>query len=339
MKSRLFSPRFVLPSLLPLATIGGCRALVRVQLFRGNDMSAIHEETAKTGNETAFAAVAIPEDAINAASAAEPAHAQAPREPVASDARPVTDGADDQELEEELQRMETDAATLHREGMISESEAEEKREQVERTRRVFRDLPPAERAAIIRRRREIGRQLLDRQLSGAAIVPAAVRLNHTRLKPLFEQWWPYINRMSINMQRFGRSTFGVDDMETVNAFFDKQLASLESYVGEQFDVAEGFRARTEREMMERGDLVFKPTVTKPSLEIEVEAYSRFSMRMLAVITRFDKVMDHFDFLVWNGVRDQGDVDEEVSRFLRKFHPVGVRGYMTHLRLMTAVRGL
>lgn len=304
-------------------------------------MSTIHEETAKTDNDTALSAAASAADAINTASAIGPAHPEAPaqQEPGTSDARPVTDGADDQELEEELQRMETDAATLHREGMISESEAEEKREQVERTRRVFRDLPPAERAAIIRRRREIGRQLLDRQLSGAAIVPAAVRLNHTRLKPLFEQWWPYINRMSINMQRFGRSTFGVDDMETVNAFFDKQLASLESYVGEQLDVAEGFRARTEREMMARGDLVFNPTVTKPSLEIEVEAYSRFSMRMLAVITRFDKVMDHFDFLVWNGVRDQGDVDEEVGRFLRKFHPVGVRGYMTHLRLMTAVRAL
>jgi hypothetical protein len=49
-------------------------------------------------------------------------------------------------------------------------------------------------------------------------------------------------------------------------------------------------------------------------------------------------MDHFDFLVWNGVRDQSDVDEETVRFLRKFHPIGLRGYQTHLRLMTTVRG-
>jgi hypothetical protein len=69
-------------------------------------------------------------------------------------------------------------------------------------------------------------------------------------------------------------------------------------------------------------------VTKPSLDIEVEAYSRFSMRLLTVILKFDEVMDHFDFLVWNGIRDQSDVDDETARFLRKFHPVGLRGYTT-----------
>jgi hypothetical protein len=251
---------------------------------------------------------------------------------------PTTDGADDGELERELQQMEDDAATLQKEGMISESEAQEKREQVARTRKLFRDLPPAERAAIVRRRREIGRQLLDRQLSGAAIVPAAVRLNHTRLKPLFEQWWPYLNRMSINMQRFGRSTFSAQDQGAVTDWFEKQVGELEAYVNEQFEVAEGFRTRSETEMKSRGEIVFSPTVTLPSLDIEVETYSRFSMRLLSIVMKFDRVMDHFDFLVWNGIRDQSDVDEETARFLRKFHPVGVRGYMTHLRLMTTVRG-
>jgi hypothetical protein len=251
---------------------------------------------------------------------------------------PTTDGADDGELERELQQMEDDAATLQKEGMISESEAQEKREQVARTRKLFRDLPPAERAAIVRRRREIGRQLLDRQLSGAAIVPAAVRLNHTRLKPLFEQWWPYLNRMSINMQRFGRSTFSAQDQGAVTDWFEKQVRELEAYVNEQFEVAEGFRMRSETEMKSRGEIVFSPTVTLPSLDIEVETYSRFSMRLLSIVMKFDRVMDHFDFLVWNGIRDQSDVDEETARFLRKFHPVGVRGYMTHLRLMTTVRG-
>ena len=251
---------------------------------------------------------------------------------------PTTDGADDGELERELQQMEDDAATLQKEGMISESEAQEKREQVARTRKLFRDLPPAERAAIVRRRREIGRQLLDRQLSGAAIVPAAVRLNHTRLKPLFEQWWPYLNRMSINMQRFGRSTFSAQDQGAVTDWFEKQVGELEGYVNEQFEVAEGFRTRSETEMKSRGEIVFSPTVTLPSLDIEVETYSRFSMRLLSIVMKFDRVMDHFDFLVWNGIRDQSDVDEETARFLRKFHPVGVRGYMTHLRLMTTVRG-
>jgi hypothetical protein len=252
--------------------------------------------------------------------------------------RPTTDGADDVELENELAQMESDAATLQREGMISAAEADEKREQVARTRKLFRELPPAERVRIIQRRREIGRELMNKQLSGAAVVSTDVRLKHTRLKPLFEQWWPYLNRMSINMQRFGRATFGADDQETVTTFFDKQLNDLEAYVNEQLEVAQGFRVRTETEMRERGDIVFSPTVTKPSLDITVEAYSRFSMRLLSVMLRYDQVMDHFDFLVWNGVRDQSDADEETSRFLRKFHPIGVRGYMTHLRLMTTVRG-
>ncbi|WP_454830610.1 ATPase [Paraburkholderia xenovorans] len=250
----------------------------------------------------------------------------------------VTDGADGGEIEAELQQMEEAANTLQKEGMISESEAAEKREQVARTRKLFRELSPAERVAIVQRRREIGRELMNRQLSGAAVVQATVRLNHTRLKPLFEQWWPYLNRMSINLQRFGRSTFGTEDLSTVTAWFEKQVGELEAYVEEQLNVAAGFREKTEARMKEQGDIVFAPTVTKPSLDIQVEAYSRFSMRVLSLLLKFDKVMDHFDFLVWNSVRDQSDVDEETTRFLRKFHPVGVRGYMTHLRLMTTVRG-
>jgi hypothetical protein len=250
----------------------------------------------------------------------------------------TTDGADGGEIELELQQMEDAANTLQKEGMISEAEATEKREQVARTRKMFRELSPAERAAIVQRRREIGRELMSRQLSGAAVVQAAVRLNHTRLKPLFEQWWPYLNRMSINMQRFGRSTFGAEDQGLVTAFFEKQVGELEAYVEEQLSVAQGFREKTEARLREQGDIVFAPSVTKPSLEIDVEAYSRFSMRVLSLLMKFDKVMDHFDFLVWNGVRGQSDVDEETTRFLRKFHPIGVRGYMTHLRLMTTVRG-
>ncbi|TDN59020.1 ATPase [Paraburkholderia sp. BL10I2N1] len=299
-------------------------------------MSTINEETNvvddAAANTTAGAGAGVNAATVTGAAA----HPTA--EPGANAGPLVTDGADDGEIESELQQMEDAATTLQKEGMISESEAAEKREQVARTRKAFRDLPPAERAAIVQRRREIGRELMNRQLSGAAVVKATVRLNHTRLKPLFEQWWPYLNRMSINMQRFGRSTFGAEDQGAVITWFEKQVVELEAYVNEQLDVASGFRGRTETEMKARGEIVFAPTVTKPSLDIEVEAYSRFSMRLLSLMLKFDQVMDNFDFLVWNGIRDQSDVDEETSRFLRKFHPVGVRGYMTHLRLMTTVRG-
>ncbi|WP_175958012.1 ATPase [Burkholderia sp. BCC0405] len=259
-------------------------------------------------------------------------------EPTTGDARQTTDGADDGEVERELDEMERSAGVLQREGLISAAEAEQKLEEVARTRTLFRDLSPAERARIIQRRREIGRELMNKQLSGAAVVTARVTMKHTRLKPLFEQWWPYLNRMTINMQRFGRTTYGANEQGIVSTWFEKQLDQLEAYVNEQLDVAQGFREKTENEMRQRKETVFEPSVTKPSLDIEVEAYSRFSMRLLSVILKFDQVMDHFDFLVWNGIRDQSDVDDETARFLRKFHPVGLRGYTTHLKLMNTVRG-
>ncbi|WP_323122528.1 ATPase [Burkholderia alba] len=255
-----------------------------------------------------------------------------------SDTRQTTDGADDGEVERELDEMANSANVLQREGLISSDEAKLKLEEVARTRTLFRDLSPTERARIIQRRREIGRELMNKQLSGAAVVTARVTMKHTRLRPLFEQWWPYLNRMTINMQRFGRATYGANEQGIVSTWFEKQLDQLEAYVNEQLDVAQGFREKTETEMRDRGETVFAPTVTKPSLDIEVEAYSRFSMRLLSVILKFDQVMDHFDFLVWNGIRDQSDVDDETARFLRKFHPVGLRGYTTHLKLMNTVRG-
>ncbi|UEP39725.1 ATPase (plasmid) [Burkholderia ambifaria] len=255
-----------------------------------------------------------------------------------NDVRQTTDGADDGDVERELDEMERSAGILQREGLISAEEAVTKLEEVARTRTLFRDLPPEQRARIVQRRREIGRELMNKQLSGAAVVTARVTMKHTRLKPLFEQWWPYLNRMTINMQRFGRATYGANEQGIVSTWFEKQLDQLEGYVNEQLDVAKGFREKTETEMRARGETVFEPTVTKPSLDIEVEAYSRFSMRLLSVILKFDQVMDHFDFLVWNGIRDQSDVDDETARFLRKFHPVGLRGYTTHLKLMNTVRG-
>ena len=35
---------------------------------------------------------------------------------------------------------------------------------------------------------------------------------------------------------------------------------------------------------------------------------------------------------------QSDVDDEAVNFLKRFNPLGIRGYMTHLKLMTTVRG-
>ncbi|XUW93305.1 ATPase (plasmid) [Burkholderia sp. M6-3] len=275
--------------------------------------------------------------AADAQAATATAHAEALQ--AGGEGGPDVAAEGEREIESELTQMAADADRLQKEGVISPDDANMKRAEVEKTRKLFRDLPASERIAIIRRRRELGRQLMERQLSGAAVVPAQVRLNHTRLKPLFEQWWPYLNRMSVNMQRFGDSTFGEGDKNAVNNFFEKQIKSIEEYVEESLRVAVGFREKKEAELREGGEFVFEPSIPMPALDMTVEVYSRFSMRVLSAIMKFDKVMDQFDFMVWNGIRDQSDVDDETVHFLKKVNPLGVRGYMTHLRLMTTVRGL
>jgi hypothetical protein len=254
---------------------------------------------------------------------------------------PTTLGSIDSsgDVETELAEMEQSADVLRNEGLISTADHEERKAQVERTRKLFRDLAPEDRQAIVRRRRELGLLILNRELAGAAVVPVALKLNHTRLRPLFEQWWPYMNRMSLNLQRFGAATFSRTELSTLENYLERELSKIEDYVDEQLRVAKAYREQREQEMRARYEIVFEPTIQRPSLALEVQAYSRFSVRALQVLIKFDQTMDQFDFMVWNGIRDQSDVNDEVTRFLRKFQPLGLRSYTTHLKLMTTVRGI
>uniref|UniRef100_UPI003F498CC8 ATPase n=1 Tax=Cupriavidus taiwanensis TaxID=164546 RepID=UPI003F498CC8 len=260
---------------------------------------------------------------------------------VPMDAGGAAEGASDRvdDVETELIAMEASADALRKEGLISTTDLEKKKAEVERTRKLFRELSPEDRQAIVRRRRELGRQILDRELAGAAVVAVSLKLNHTRLRPLFEQWWPYMNRMSLNLQRFGQSTFSRSELTTIEAFLERELAKLEDYVDEQLRVAKAYREQRESEMRAKDDIIFQPTITRPSVDLEVQAFSRFAVRALQVLIKFDQAMDQFDFMVWNGIRDMTDVNEEVMRFLRKFQPLGLRSYTTHLKLMTTVRGV
>ncbi|TDF64904.1 ATPase [Cupriavidus sp. L7L] len=254
---------------------------------------------------------------------------------------PTTLGSIDSsgDVETELAEMEQSADVLRNEGLISTADHEERKAQVERTRKLFRDLAPEDRQAIVRRRRELGLLILNRELAGAAVVPVALKLNHTRLRPLFEQWWPYMNRMSLNLQRFGAATFSRSELSTLENYLERELSKIEDYVDEQLRVAKAYREQREQEMRAKDEIVFVPTIQRPSLALEVQAYSRFSVRALQVLIKFDQAMDQFDFMVWNGIRDQSDVNDEVTRFLRKFQPLGLRSYTTHLKLMTTVRGI
>ncbi|QBY56322.1 ATPase [Cupriavidus oxalaticus] len=254
---------------------------------------------------------------------------------------PTTLGSIDSsgDVETELAEMEQSADVLRKEGLISTADHEERKAQVERTRKLFRDLAPEDRQAIVRRRRELGLLILNRELAGAAVVPVALKLNHTRLRPLFEQWWPYMNRMSLNLQRFGAATFSRTELSTLENYLERELSKIEDYVDEQLRVAKAYREQREQEMRVQGEIVFVPTIQRPSLALEVQSYSRFAVRALQLLIKFDQTMDQFDFMVWNGIRDQSDVNDEVTRFLRKFQPLGLRSYTTHLKLMTTVRGI
>ncbi|QET04104.1 ATPase (plasmid) [Cupriavidus pauculus] len=244
-----------------------------------------------------------------------------------------------EDVETELTQMAASADALRAEGIISTADADAKKAEVERTRKRFRELSPEDRQAIVRRRRELGMQILSRELSGAAVVVVGLKINHTRLRPLFEQWWPYMNRMSLNLQRFGQSTFSRAELATVEKYLETEMVRIEEYVDEQLRVATAYREQREKDMTDRGDYIFRPEIVRPAIDLEVQAYSRFAVRALQVLIKFDKAMDEFDFMVWNGIRDQTDVNEEVTRFLRKFQPLGLRSYTTHLKLMTTVRGI
>ena len=243
------------------------------------------------------------------------------------------------DVDAELNQMAASAEVLHKEGLISSADAEKKKAEVESTRKRFRELSPEDRQAIVRRRRELGMQILNRQLAGAAVVVVGLKINHTRLRPLFEQWWPYMNRMSLNLQRFGQTTFSRTELATLEKYLEGEMVKIEEYVEEQFRVASGYREQREKDMQDRGDYVFRPEIVRPAVDLEVQAYSRFAVRALQVLIKFDKTMDEFDFMVWNGIRDQTDVNDEVSRFLRKFQPLGLRSFTAHLKLMETVRAV
>ncbi|CAG9186003.1 ATPase [Cupriavidus pampae] len=244
-----------------------------------------------------------------------------------------------EDVEAELTQMAASADALRAEGIITTADADAKKAEVERTRKRFRELSPEDRQAIVRRRRELGMQILTRQLSGAAVVVVGLKINHTRLRPLFEQWWPYMNRMSLNLQRFGQNTFSRAELATIEKYLEAEMVRIEEYVDEQLRVATAYREQREKDMTDRGDYVFRPEIVRPAIELEVQAYSRFAVRALQVLIKFDKTMDEFDFMVWNGIRDQTDVNEEVTRFLRKFQPLGLRSFTTHLKLMETVRAV
>lgn len=243
------------------------------------------------------------------------------------------------DVDAELNQMAASAEVLHKEGLISSADAEKKKAEVESTRKRFRELSPEDRQAIVRRRRELGMQILSRQLAGAAVVVVGLKINHTRLRPLFEQWWPYMNRMSLNLQRFGQTTFSRTELAALEKYLEGEMVKIEEYVEEQFRVATAYREQREKDMQDRGDYVFRPEIVRPAVDMEVQAYSRFAVRALQVLIKFDKTMDEFDFMVWNGIRDQTDVNDEVSRFLRKFQPLGLRSFTAHLKLMETVRAV
>ncbi|CAE6962962.1 ATPase [Paraburkholderia domus] len=248
--------------------------------------------------------------------------------------------AEDAPFTAELEQMTKTAAALQEQGLLTVDEAAEQVVEAEQTRRRYQNLSADEKRAINRRLKEQGRRLLERQVSGAPVIVETVTLNHNRLTPVLLTWWAFLNRMSVNIGRFGRSTFeNQRNADTVQKWFEDQQTKLSEYAGEQLDVAAAFCTQAEQLIIEKGRKPLRPTITRPSLVIEVEAFTPYSYDLLQTIINFDKAMSYFDFMVFNRVRDQSDVDDEVNRFLNKLRPVGVRGLNTHRKLMLTIQNL
>jgi hypothetical protein len=248
--------------------------------------------------------------------------------------------AEDAPFAAELDQMTKTADALKEQGLLTAEEAAEQHAEVEQTRRRYEDLTPEEKRAVNRRLREQGRRLLERKVSGAPVIVETVTLNHNRLTPIIETWWAFLNRMSVNIGRFGRTTFdGQKQADTVQKWFEDQQTKLHGYVSEQVDVAKAFTAQAEQLIIENGRKPLRPIITRPSLVIEVEAFTPYSYDLLQTIIAFDQAMGYFDFMVFNRVRDQSDVDDEVNRFINKLRPVGLRGLNTHRKLMLTINNL
>jgi hypothetical protein len=251
-----------------------------------------------------------------------------------ADGEPVGGGAEDAPFAAELDQMTKTADELKEQGLLTAEEAAQQHVEVEQTRRRYENLSPDEKRAVNRRLREQGRRLLERKVSGAPVISETVTLNHNRLTPILETWWAFLNRMSVNIGRFGRTTFdGQKHADTVQKWFEDQQTKLSEYVNEQLDVAKAFTTQAEQLIVENGRKPLRPTITRPSLVIEVEAFTPYSYDLLQTIRDFD------DFMVFNRVRDQSDVDDEVNRFINKLRPVGLRGLNTHRKLMLTINNL
>lgn len=240
----------------------------------------------------------------------------------------------------ELKDMSTTAERLQAAGLLTADEVVVDKEETERTRRRYEELSPEERRAVNRRLREQGRRILERKVSGAPVVEMGVVINHNRLVPVLETWWAFLNRMSVNMARFGSRTFdGQKQADTVSKWFDDQQVKLREYVNEQLDVSKAFVELAEENARVAGRTPLRPTISQPALTIHVEAFTAYSHELLETIVAFDQVMGYFDAMVFNRVRDQRDIDDEVTRFINKLRPVGVRGLITHRKLMLTIQNL
>ncbi|GJG97770.1 ATPase [Cupriavidus pauculus] len=247
------------------------------------------------------------------------------------------------DVETELQEIEACAETLLQDGLIADADVAEDANDADdvagagQARRMFHELPREQRQAIVRRRRDIGLHIMGRQAIATPVVSVPLQLNHARLRGLFEGWWPYLNRVELDLQRLGRLVFSKSEEATLHANLEDELTKLEAYVARELMLAKAFRNDGEARMVDAGEIVFRPTITRPAVDIEVEALSRFAVRALQVIRTYDKVMDEFDFMVWNGMRNMDEVSGEVSRFGRRFQPLGLHGYQIYLKLLAAAR--
>ncbi len=132
-----------------------------------------------------------------------------PNDEVESSAAANTAGATTpSDVEQELNEMESAVDALQRDSLISAADADSQKGEVARTRKMFREMSPDDRAKIVSRRRELGRQILTRQLAGASVVETMVKL-----------MWQFVFVLSNNVVCLYSDYFigmGVDQLFIIN---------------------------------------------------------------------------------------------------------------------------
>lgn len=242
--------------------------------------------------------------------------------------------SDDSHIDDlDLDTMEQGTAQLLSEGVFTPQQAEENLQAIEKARRTFRDLSPAEKKNIITKRVHSGQEMMQSTLGGNTAVIHDLKLHHGILKNRFSQFVPFTDRALVNMEIFGEEYFG-------KANNNERMKALSAATKEFYEAAKEARLTAQKLVEEarnkfdaEGELHFSPQVPVPGLETKIHIHSKVSMYHLRAYLEFDELLTLCAWLEWNGCRSTKEVNAVTSPLFKMALALGRRGYLTFTDLM------